>query len=194
MSISVIASNQYPLLLAAEKGHTNIVALLLSRNADVHLADTQGRTALSWASAAGKINTMTQLLDAGALPNVADEDGYTPLILATASKYYQALGRSALSIAAGLDLPDIVHLLVDRGADLNQVSRIGGTAISFAFENNAGRAAETLTRAGCDMKVVDHFGRCVEDFKSSGFGYGDASGLFVGLFQMMFAEDFGWDI
>jgi ankyrin repeat protein len=68
-----------PLMLAAWKGHADVVALLIERGADVHRADGDGFTAITLA-AKGRSWTIVELLAAaGADPTHADASGVSAL-------------------------------------------------------------------------------------------------------------------
>ena len=83
------------LIEAAENGHTDTVALLLDRGADVHADDDY---ALHWAALKGRTETVALLLDRGANVHAYDD--------------------SALRWAVLNGHTDTVALLLDRGADV----------------------------------------------------------------------------
>ena len=72
-----------PLHWAAWKNDIDAVRLLLSWKADLDLRDFQGRTALSIAVAATKLQCAQVLIGAGADVNAKDKWNWTPLFLAT---------------------------------------------------------------------------------------------------------------
>ena len=101
-----------PLMLATGSGHTDVVELLLSVDADVHATDDPdaehkmqvnamaetmgteeisaeglplGRTALHAAAARGHVAIARMLIEAGAAPDAADYAGGRPLMLASES-------------------------------------------------------------------------------------------------------------
>ena len=94
-----------PLHLAAYRGHTDVVQLLLDRKADPNLVnpDTSVQdanvAALHLAALNGHKEVVQVLLDGGANPNVQAFDGWTPLRLARAN-----------------GCKDVAKLLVARGA------------------------------------------------------------------------------
>lgn len=69
-----------PLHVAASRGHTEVLRLLLRRRARPNSAPG-GRTALHEACAAGHTACVHVLLVAGADPNLPDQDGKRPLHL-----------------------------------------------------------------------------------------------------------------
>jgi ankyrin repeat protein len=76
---------------AAFAGHTEIVALLLDRGADINSPGTSGKPPLSWAAEQGREETMAFLLDRGASLEARDDSGLTPM------DYAQRSGNSAIS-------------------------------------------------------------------------------------------------
>ena len=73
-----------PLLLAANGGHTELVALLLERGARVNQQRADGTTALCAAAAAGHLAAAKVLLEHGADQALARKSGAGPRYLAAA--------------------------------------------------------------------------------------------------------------
>jgi ankyrin repeat protein len=103
-----------------------VVSLLVSRGANVKARSKRGETALADAASRGDFEAVKLLLDRGADANAADYRGYTPLMHAT--QYDR-------------DSPEIVRLLLARGANVN-VTAEGQTPVSIA----ARRGNTELTR------------------------------------------------
>ena len=82
------------LMLAALKGHVNVVEVLLKAGADVNHQDSYGNTALMWAAGNGHANVIHLLLRAGADGNAKNFNG-----------------KSALDSAAQRGHPEVVSLL-----------------------------------------------------------------------------------
>lgn len=68
------------LMYAAMESQWALVAVLVSRKANIEFKDHKGRTALHWAAAYGDASTVSALLDCGAKVNDADEKSWTPLM------------------------------------------------------------------------------------------------------------------
>ncbi len=90
------------LLTAANDGDYDQVKQLLDDNANIHLTDEMGFTALSHAANEGHIKIIELLLESGADINKNVKFAGTPLMRAVHS------GRK-----------DVVTLLIDNGADVN---------------------------------------------------------------------------
>ncbi|XP_007981694.2 ankyrin repeat and SOCS box protein 10 isoform X1 [Chlorocebus sabaeus] len=121
-----------PLHVAASRGHTEVLRLLLRRRARPDSAPG-GRTALHEACAAGHTACVHVLLVAGADPNIADQDGKRPLHLCRGPGALECAelllrfgarvdGRSEeeeetpLHVAAQLGHVELADLLLRRGA------------------------------------------------------------------------------
>jgi len=63
---------------AADRGHLEIIGVLLERGVDVNIQDRDGQTALHFASSCGHGQVVEALLKAGAVADIADSDGCTP--------------------------------------------------------------------------------------------------------------------
>jgi ankyrin repeat protein len=88
-----------PLMFAANKGHADIVKLLLDKGVPADIRDEKsGGTALMMASAGGKIDTVVFLLERGADANARTNAGF-----------------SALLFAAGVGSLKVTALLVEKG-------------------------------------------------------------------------------
>jgi len=73
-----------PLWIAAAKGHTRVVQLLLgTKLVSVNSKSISRRPPIFWAAANGYEDVVGLLLEAGADPSVMDKDGQTPLSMAT---------------------------------------------------------------------------------------------------------------
>jgi len=106
-----------PLMIAAAKGHANVIRYLLSKGANARARQNQNnpRTALIYAVEKGNVNSVRALIRHSNL-NVQDGNG-----------------RSALTTAASLNKPNLVRMLVRAGAKSNDAT------LEYIFNNNAMR-------------------------------------------------------
>eukprot|EP00747_Dinoflagellata_sp_TGD_P207207 gnl/TRDRNA2_/TRDRNA2_80797_c0_seq2.p1 gnl/TRDRNA2_/TRDRNA2_80797_c0~~gnl/TRDRNA2_/TRDRNA2_80797_c0_seq2.p1 ORF type:complete len:228 (+),score=33.98 gnl/TRDRNA2_/TRDRNA2_80797_c0_seq2:46-684(+) len=89
-----------PLSVAADRGHANVVTLLLEANAEVDAVDKAGRTALHHAAGCGSVECVLVLLAAGARCSAKDSFGKTPEQIARI--------RSHMSVVAAIrDTTDV---------------------------------------------------------------------------------------
>jgi len=133
-----------PLMVAAEQGWAEIVALLLQSGADVNVRDRDSHTALTHAVAGKKSETVRQLIAAGAELNVVGTcfPYNTPLMFAAMS------GRGSLA-----------KLLVEAGADVDAADPHGNTALMKACQAGKPKTVRCLLRLGADPNRVNEGGR-----------------------------------
>nr|XP_061826937.1 ankyrin repeat domain-containing protein 50 [Nerophis lumbriciformis]XP_061826939.1 ankyrin repeat domain-containing protein 50 [Nerophis lumbriciformis] len=147
-----------PLIAAAYMGHHEAVEVLLDHNAEVDLPDGDGRTALSVAALCvptaagvkGYCQVANLLLERGAEPGHRDHDGMTPVLLAAYEGH-----------------EDIVELLLDAGADVDETAGPDGSAPAAAAVTPLLAAAamghmKTVSRLlfwGAAVDAIDYEGR-----------------------------------
>jgi ankyrin repeat protein len=93
-----------PLTLAIDRGHADVVRLLLGRGADIEASDDDGFTPLYFALVHDQEEVVEVLLDGGADVSRAGPWGLTPLMLAaiqwelgTVQRLLRSLGRRGLN-------------------------------------------------------------------------------------------------
>lgn len=119
---------------AAELGHSDLVAYLLSKGADATALDLNERSPLHDAVASGRPDIIKQLLEAGAIVDQRSRDDLTPLM---------ELMRQ------GHDYPtthEMAKLLLDAGADIN-ASNGSDSVLTYAII----QAQETYARKAVDL-------------------------------------------
>ncbi len=115
-----IQKKHYPIHIAAYKGYTPIVSLLLSAAAKTDLKAQDGSTPLIMACQQGHINLVQLILEANP-SSVNDSDD---------------VGETALIIAAGAGNKLLVELLISKGADINKLTKNGVSSLFFAIQHN----------------------------------------------------------
>ena len=98
-----------PLFIASERGHLDIVRLLIKKGAKLDKADYDGWTPLIGASLMGHLEVVRLLVDAGADLNKVNDDG-----------------KTALDIAKAMGHLEIVRLLVEASADKGEEKSMDG--------------------------------------------------------------------
>lgn len=118
------AQDESPLMMAALKGHLELVRQLIGRDADVN---KPGWTALHYAATNGHVAVMQLLLDHHAYIDAESPNGTTPLMM-----------------AAQYGSPGAVKLLLEAGADPLLKNQLGLTAIDFAQRANRKDSADLI--------------------------------------------------
>lgn len=147
-----------PLIAAAYMGHYETVEILLDHDAEVDKADKDGRTALSVvalcvptaAGIKGFGEVAGLLLERGADPGHRDHDGMTPLLLAAYEGH-----------------EDVVELLLEAGADVDETAGPDGSVSAAAAVTPLLAAAamghmKTVSKLlfwGADVDAIDCEGR-----------------------------------
>ena len=122
MGVALDYENSPYLVLAIDKGETNLVAALLSKDASVNARDARGRSALRAAVEKGDRNLVSSLLTHDAEPNTRDAKSATPLHVA----------------AAKGDL-EMVDYLIDHGARMDLADKEGRTPVDYAKRSSLGK-------------------------------------------------------
>jgi ankyrin repeat protein len=121
------AKDESPLMLAALRGHTDLVRKLIDRGGDVNKT---GWTPLHYAATGGHVEIIKLLLENHAYVDAESPNGTTPLMM-----------------AAHYGTQDAVKLLLEEGADPMLRNQLGMTAIDFAYKANRKEAAEMIASA-----------------------------------------------
>jgi ankyrin repeat protein len=158
-----------PLHYAASVGDIRASEVLLAHGAHPDLPDKHGFTALMWASEKGHLDIVQTLVDKyRASVNQQNENGETALFLAVSSghdavvRYLLVNGADAnvasvtdecntpLQCAVASDRLDLVELLLNFGAWLEQQDLAGETALHLAVREEKVSLVEYLLRRGAN--------------------------------------------
>lgn len=156
---------------AAQRGDIASVRQMISKKADVNIAQGDGMTALHWAAERADLAMTQMLLAAKASVTATTQNGnYTPLMIASRTgndKVVAALikagsdvnakslgGATALHLASAAGNVVSVNLLLDAKADPNaKESEWGQTPLVFAADRNRAEVIRTLIKRGADPKI-----------------------------------------
>ncbi len=141
-----------------------MVDLLLNNNADPNLQDSDGDTALNWATARGYLEVVEKLLENENIEiNKAN-----------------FLGRNALHIIftewfeedepnGGDNAEPIMKLLIEKGININEPDYSGKTPLHLAAQQNNSLGVGILLRAGADENIkTNSYGVSDENIKTDG--------------------------
>lgn len=121
------AADESPLMMAALKGHAELVRRLIARDADVN---KPGWAPLHYAATGGHLEIMRLLLEAHAFIDAQSPNGTTPLMM-----------------AASYGTPEAVKLLIEAGADISMRNQKGMSALDFAQRAERQNSVELLQTA-----------------------------------------------
>ncbi len=126
-----------PLFWAAQKGHADVVVLLLAKGASPEIDGPRGMP-LHAAAEEGHREIAELLLAKGADVNAKGENDKTPLHLAAFN------GRG-----------EVVELLLAKGAAVDAKDRFGNTPLRWAVAGGDLGIVERLLAKGCDVNAPD---------------------------------------
>ena len=164
-----------PLIVAAKRGFTDLVELLLEKGADINARDRinglsldRGSTALILAAWGDHLDTVKALFAHAqrADVNLRDKDGCTALWQAALNENLEMVqflqgkgskinladngGKSILTTTFLHKNFDVLDFLVAQGADINLVDRIGMTPLMASV-------VRTHAKKAADLKWLEHF-------------------------------------
>lgn len=134
---------------AAMYGQVDKVKRLLAEGTDGNVITECGKSPMMLAAMYGHFAVIETLLDAGCDPNLAGDEEY--------DEGKTALMYLVYSSFAGHQL-EVIKLLFDRGADLNQQDPKGRSALILAVANSNTDAVKALIDLGADVNLRDHDG------------------------------------
>jgi ankyrin repeat protein len=122
--------------------YDDMVEYLISKGADVNLKDSEGKTALLWASS-NSLENAKILIANGARVNEPANDGMTPFIQAT------------LGVSSGKVPIEMCELLRKNGAKVNaelkRKSALGWNALHYAAANGDAELVKYLIKYGANV-------------------------------------------
>ncbi|CAN0031393.1 unnamed protein product, partial [Ectocarpus sp. 12 AP-2014] len=122
-----------PVMMAAYKGHSKILRILLNKGADLSVVDKRGTTALILSAGYGHVAVTRMLVNAGADLDEADSAGFTPL-----------------HIAAVNDHSEVIKTLANAGANPDSRTPAGETPLFMAAKNGHVGTISELLRANAN--------------------------------------------
>lgn len=146
-----------PVGAAAFMGSEQLVRLLLDKGADANTVDGTGKTAICYAAGRGFPAVVRRLLDRGVDPNKRYGNDLTALMWAAG--YTDEAGVN--------DMDEILKLLIERGAHVDDIDNRGRTALMIAAATGHTSAAELLLSHGADAALRDKSGKSAGDLAAN---------------------------
>src|ERR1043166_6451590 len=140
-------AGETPLLLAARYDHAQAARALLERGADVNARDKRGFTPLMRAVLNGSMETVQTITEFQ-----PDLNAQTP------DPDPNTSGSTALMYAVAKDRKDVLDMLLDAGADINESDVVVGPALTWAAAYDREEIAADLLERGADANVVNNGG------------------------------------
>lgn len=162
------ADGFFPLLHAINRNHVPSVEMLAKKGANLELKNKIGITPLAWAIGDGKYFAAKALVELGADVNAASGyENVTPLMVVATQ--LAAKTRSG-NLAQGPQPLDLARMLIEKGADVNAVSKDGVSALMIAAGHNNAPIIGLLIGAGADPGIKSPMGKtALEIAESAGF-------------------------
>eukprot|EP00063_Salmo_salar_P018876 XP_013993711.1 PREDICTED: ankycorbin-like isoform X2 [Salmo salar] len=163
--------------VAATRGQTECLAVMLAHGADTSVIDASGFSALHLATKNNHQECAKKLIQNKCVLDALDCSGKTALHYAAASGnivIVQTLcerkcpvnvrdmdGLSPLLLSARHAHADVCSSLLDWGADVNACDKNGRTAVMLASESSSMSVVEVLVQRGAALQAVDSLGHDV---------------------------------
>ncbi|XP_063151834.1 ankycorbin [Candoia aspera] len=160
--------------LAASKGHSECLRIMITHGADVTAQDGTGHSALHLAARNSHADCVKRLLQSKCPAENTDSSGKTALHYAAACGCLQITqllcehkcpinikdvdGNTPFLLAVQNSHPEVCKYLLEHGADVNSKDRNGRTALMLACEAGNLSIAEILIRKGADINLADALG------------------------------------
>lgn len=120
--------------IAAFRGRTSIVSILLNQSLPINEQDSSGRTPLHLAAMTGHADVANILLTRGASVNMKDNLGRTPI-------HWAALGQHEKTL----------KVLISQGADVNAADKNDWTVVHVCAERGWDEGLTAVLQAGGDL-------------------------------------------
>ena len=155
-------SGRMPLHFAAEHNKPEVVELLLDRGAEIESREYDGPLQVHPKGLLLRTLLVSLTLAIEAWEFSRDKEGWKPNKEAVVDSFdgpdmiYRIGRHTPLHYAAGYNKPEVVALLLDRGADIYARSTIGSTPLHFAAAYNTPEVVALLLDRGAPFDALDN--------------------------------------
>ncbi|XP_041753798.1 ankycorbin isoform X1 [Coregonus clupeaformis] len=176
-AVKLDSEGKSALHVAATRGQTECLAVILAHGVDTSVIDTSGFSALHLAAKNNHQECAKKLIQSKCVLDALDSSGKTALHHAAASGsivIVQTLcehkcpvnvkdtdGLSPLLLSARHAHAEVCSSLLDWEADVNACDKNGRTAVMLASESSSVSVVEVLVQRGADLQAVDFLGHDV---------------------------------
>ncbi|XP_069020047.1 ankycorbin isoform X1 [Embiotoca jacksoni] len=176
-AVKLDSEGKSALHVAAARGQTDCLSVILAHGADLSITDAAGFTPLHLAAKNNHVECFRKLIQSKCPIDAVDGSGKTALHHAAASGNIQIVqllcelkspinlkdadGLTSLLLSAKHSHAEVCSALLDCGAEINTSDSSGRTAVMLATESNAVSAVEVLVQRGADLSAVDSEGHDV---------------------------------
>ncbi|CAJ1070793.1 ankycorbin isoform X2 [Xyrichtys novacula] len=184
-AVKLDSEGKSALHVAAARGLTDCLSVILSHGADLSITDAAGLNPLQLAAKNNHIECCKKLIQNKSPIDAVDGSGKAALHHAAASGSIQVVqllcelkspinlkdadGLTPLLLSAKHAHAEVCSTLLDCGAEINTSDNSGRTALMHACESSAASVIEVLVQRGADLSAVDSQGHDVAHYaKQSG--------------------------
>ena len=170
LNVIDLKDNMTALMVACAKGNTKLIDILASNGADIAKVVPLVGTPLHAAVENGQANSAKQLLQLGVNPDILNSGGVSPLMRAVECEQteiaelllrheanvalkHPETGLPILHKAAARNNIKMLKLLMAHGADINQLTPKGSSALHIAVIHGAKDAIDLLCNAKCNINI-----------------------------------------
>ncbi|XP_037608153.1 ankycorbin isoform X2 [Sebastes umbrosus] len=176
-AIKLDSEGKSALHVAAARGQTDCLSVILAHGADLSITDAAGFNPLHLAAKSNHIECCKKLIQSKCPIDAVDSSGKAALHHAAASGNIQIVqllcelkspinlkdadGLTPLLLSAKHGHAEVCSTLLDCGAEINTSDNSGRTAVMLASESDAVSVVEVLVQRGADLSAVDSQGHDV---------------------------------
>ncbi|XP_035524496.1 ankycorbin isoform X2 [Morone saxatilis] len=176
-AVKLDSEGKSALHVAAARGQTVCLSIILAHGADLTITDAAGFNPLHLAAKNSHIECCKKLIQSKCPIDAVDSSGRAALHHAASSGNIQTVqllcelkspinlkdadGLTPLLLSAKHAHAEVCSTLLDCGAEINTSDNSGRTALMLASESNAVSVVEVLVQRGADLSAVDSQGHDV---------------------------------
>ncbi|KAF3702121.1 Ankycorbin Ankyrin repeat and coiled-coil structure-containing protein [Channa argus] len=176
-AVKLDSEGKSALHVAASRGQTDCLSVILAHGADQSITDAAGFNPLHLAAKNNHTECCKKLIQCKCPIDAIDSSGKTALHHAAASGNIRTIqllcelkspislkdadGLTPLLLSAKHAHVEVCNALLDCGAEINASDNSGRTALMLAAESNALSVVEVLVQRGADLSAVDSQGHDV---------------------------------